>query len=122
MRMVAKRYFLLLGGFGLARSVYAQDIFGADGCVKTAIGCIDPSPGGLFEKFFGVGIGIAGGIAFLLILFGGFKIITSAGNPERLNEGKEVVSSAIAGLLMIIFSVFLLKIIGVNVLGLPGFG
>lgn len=97
------------------------NIFGAGGCIQTAIGCINPSPGGLFAKFFSIGIGIAGGIAFLLIVFGGFQIITSAGNPERLNEGKEIVTSAIAGLLMIIFSVFLLKIIGVNILGLPGF-
>ena len=98
-----------------------QNIFGAGGCIQTAIGCINPSPSGIFEVFFRIGIGIAGGIAFLLIVFGGFQIITSAGNPEKLNEGKEAVSSAIAGLLMIIFSIFLLKIIGVNILGLPGF-
>ncbi|MBI3956059.1 hypothetical protein HY339_02290 [Candidatus Gottesmanbacteria bacterium] len=67
------------------------------------------------------GIGIAGGIAFLLIIFGGFQILTSAGNPERLNAGKELISSAITGLLMIVFSVFLLRIIGVDILGIPSF-
>lgn len=67
-------------------------------------------------------MGIAGGIAFLLILFGGFQIITSAGNPEQLNAGKELISSAIAGLLLIIFSILLLKIIGFNILGIPDFG
>lgn len=98
-----------------------QNAISANGCIQTAIGNICPTPEKLFEKFFSIGIGIAGGIAFLLIVFGGFQIITSAGNPEKLNEGKEAVSSAIAGLLMIIFSVFLLRIIGVNILGLPGF-
>ena len=91
------------------------------GNIDTALGCIPTTQTGFFQKFFGLGIGIAGGIAFLLILYGGIKMMLSAGNPEALNEGREVVTSAIFGLLLIIFSVFILKIIGVNVLGLPGF-
>lgn len=71
------------------------------------------------SKLLNFGIGIAGGIAFLLIIFGGFQILTSAGNPERLNEGKELISSAITGLLMIVFSVLLLQIIGVDILEIP---
>lgn len=91
--------------------------------ISTQIGCIDASSaGGFTNKLFSLGTGIAGGIAFLLIIFGGFQILTSAGNPERLNEGKELISSAIIGLLMIVFSVFLLKTIGVDILCIPGFG
>ena len=98
-----------------------------NGCIgnkiNTAIGCIDVTDsGGFVGELFRFGIGIAGGIALLLILFGGFQILASAGNPEKLNAGKELVGSAIAGLLMIIFSTFLLKIIGVNMLCIPGFG
>lgn len=90
----------------------------------TALGCIITTDQGegLFTKLFTTGTGIAGVIAFIIILLGGFKILTSAGNPERLTEGKEMVSSAIAGLLMIIFSIFILQVIGVNVLCIPGFG
>jgi len=88
----------------------------------TAIGCIPTDPSVFIGKLLLIGIGIAGGIAFLLILFGGFQIMTSAGNPEQLNAGRELISSAIAGLLLIIFSVFILKVIGVNILGIPGFG
>lgn len=94
---------------------------GSETEVDTAIGCIPTDFGGLFTKFFSLGIGIAGGIAFLLILFGGFQILTSAGNPEQLAAGKELVTSAITGLLMIIFSVFLLRVIGVDILGIPDF-
>ncbi len=105
-----------------------------DECVKcfelhdawTALGCLDTQlPTGTSKGFITVllrlGGGLAGGIAFLLILFGGFQIITSAGNPERLNAGRELITSAIAGLLLIIFSIFLLKVIGVDILGIPGF-
>lgn len=88
----------------------------------TAIGCISTDPNSLLEKFLGLATGVSGGIAFLLILFGGFQIMTSAGNPEQLNAGRELVSSAITGLLLILFSVFILQFVGVNIIGIPGFG
>lgn len=89
--------------------------------INTALGCVSVEGAGFVTALLNFGIGIAGGIAMLLIIFGGFQILTSAGNPERLNEGKELISSAITGLLMIIFSVFLLRIIGINILGIPSF-
>lgn len=103
--------------------VFGADPFCSDGtAINTAIGCIDATDAGKFVgELFNLGIGISGGIAMLLILFGGFQILTSTGNPEKLNAGKELVGSAIAGLLMILFSTFLLKVIGVNILCIPGF-
>lgn len=94
---------------------------GGKGGAWTAIGCIETTHELFIKKFITFGAGLAGGIAFLLILFGGFQVMTSTGNPERLNAGKELVVSAIAGLLLVIFSIFLLKIIGYNILGIPGF-
>lgn len=88
----------------------------------TAIGCIPTSPSGFIAKFLGLGVGIAGGIAFLLILFSGFQMMTSTGNPEKLNAGKELMTAAISGLVLIIFSIFLLRLIGVTILQLPEFG
>jgi len=73
------------------------------------------------QKILPFGMGIAGGIAFLLILIGGLQIMMSAGNPEKLNAGKELVSSAVAGLLLIVFSMFILRTIGADILGIPGF-
>lgn len=90
--------------------------------VNTAIGCIPTDPQGFIAKFLGFAVGIAGGVAFLLILFGGLQILTSAGNPEKMNAGKELVTAAISGLLLIVFSVFLLRLIGYSILGIPGFG
>ncbi len=87
----------------------------------TAFGCIPTDPATFIGQVIGIGVGIGGGIAFLLILFGGFQILMSGGNPERLNAGKELVTSAITGLLIIIFSIFILRLIGVTILGIPGF-
>ncbi len=122
---------LLLGAFVLANLFLLHpqaqaagfSPFGKCGgtSIDTALGCIDASGTNFVTKLLSFGIGIAGGIAMILIIFGGFQILTSAGNPERLNEGKELISSAITGLLMIVFSVFLLRIIGVDILGIPSF-
>lgn len=65
---------------------------------------------------------MGGGIAFLLSVWGGITILLAAGNPEKINEGKEIIGSAITGLLFIILSVFLLRLIGFDILQLPGFG
>ncbi len=89
--------------------------------VWTAFGCLPTSTGEFLTPLLKFGSGIAGGIAFLLIIVGGFQMAMSAGNPEKLNEGKELITSAIVGLLFIIFSVFLLRLIGVDILGIPGF-
>lgn len=109
-------------GQGTSNNVSSGIFCGTDGkSINTALGCISVTGTGFVTTLLNFGIGIAGGIAMLLIIFGGFQILTSAGNPERLNEGKELISSAITGLLMIIFSVFLLRIIGINILGIPSF-
>lgn len=91
------------------------------GGVWTAIGCISTSSQGFIEDLLPFAIAIAGGIAFVLILFGSLQVMLSAGNPEKLNAGKELVSSAIIGLLLIIFSIFILQLIGVQILRIPGF-
>jgi hypothetical protein len=94
-------------------------VWTAFGCLPTGFGT--SSGDNFVTTLLKVGSGIAGGIAFLLIIVGGFQIVMSAGNPEKLNEGKELVTSAIVGLLFIIFSIFILKLIGVDILGIPGF-
>ncbi|MBI3385032.1 hypothetical protein HY030_02465 [Candidatus Gottesmanbacteria bacterium] len=86
--------------------------------IPTALGDIPTEPGPLAGWFLSSAIGIAGGLAFLLILYGGFLFMTSAGDPNKLQEATDVILSAISGLLMILFSMFLLKLIGVSILGL----
>lgn len=86
--------------------------------IKTAIGCIHTSPVGFIKDFLKFIIGISGGLAFLLMLLGAFQMVTSAGNPETLQAGRDRFQSAIIGLLFVIFAVLLLQIIGVDILDL----
>jgi hypothetical protein len=91
--------------------------------INTAVGCIPFNDTNALVGFIlGWAIGIGGGLAFLLMLYAGFMILSSQGNPERLKAGQELLTSAIAGVIMLVFSVFILKFIGVDILKLPGFG
>lgn len=91
--------------------------------INTAIGCIPfediPS---FMGWILGWAIGVGGGIAFLLIAYSSLMIMTSSGNPERLKAGQELLTSAISGLIMLIFSIFILRFIGIDILGLNNFG
>lgn len=92
-----------------------------EGEVWTALGCIPTSAEGLVRNLFRISLGIAGGVALLFILFGAFTISVSAGSPESVQKGKEMVTSAIIGLVFIIFSTIILQWIGVSILAIPGF-
>lgn len=91
--------------------------------IDTAIGCIPVNDTNVFMGWIlGWAIGIGGGIAFLLIIYASFMVMTSQGNPERLKAGQELLTSAISGLILLIFSVFILRFIGLDILGLGIFG
>ena len=90
--------------------------------IQTGLGEIPTEPGAFVNTVLKIALGIAGGIAFLLMVFGAFRLMTSTGNPEGVQEGWSILTSAIVGLLFIIFSVFLLRVIGVDILKIPGFG
>ena len=88
----------------------------------TVFGCLSSSPSEFVASILKFILGIGGGIAFLAMILGGFYLITSAGNPIRINEGKKMIFYSGLGLLMIIFSVFILELVGVQILGIPQYG
>jgi len=91
-----------------------------EGKAWTALGCIPTDPTELIKWVFPYLLGFGGLAAFLLIVFAGIQIMTSSGNPEKLKAGKELITSAITGLIFIILSLFLLRVIGVDILRIPG--
>jgi hypothetical protein len=94
------------------------------GGINTAIGCIDVL--GPIETFLGEilkwAVGVGAGIAFLMIIYSGFMIMTATGDPKRMQAGKELLTSAVSGLVLIILSIFILNVIGVDILRLCKFG
>ena len=86
----------------------------------TALGCIPTDPTELIKWAFPYLLGFGGLAAFLLIVFAGIQIMTSSGNPEKLKAGKELITSAVMGLIFIILSLFLLRVVSVDILHIPG--
>lgn len=94
------------------------------GCdsVSTAFGKWSTKPDEFVKDLFGVLLGLAGGIAVLIIMIAGYRMMLSQGDPEKTAGAKEALTAAIVGLLFLIFSFVILQIIGVDLLNLPGFG
>ncbi len=87
--------------------------------IDTAIGCIPIGDVNTFAAFFlKWGLGIAGGIGMLFLVYASFMVITSQGDPKRLQVGKELLMSAISGIIMLALSLFIFRILGINILGL----
>jgi len=56
---------------------------------------------------------IAGIILFFLALFGGFGVITGAGNQDKLKQGQKVLTSALVGFGILFGSYWIIQIIQV---------
>lgn len=88
--------------------------------VNTALGCVpvvmDKFVAWLLPYLFGIG----GGIAFLLMIYGFILMTTSNGDPKAVQGARETITSAVIGLLICIFAIFLLRLITVDILHIPG--
>ncbi|HWY80201.1 MAG TPA: hypothetical protein VNW29_07625 [Candidatus Sulfotelmatobacter sp.] len=89
--------------------------------VLTDFGCFPNDPIGFVQKFYGVGLGFVAGVALLALIYGGYAIMTSRGDPARVNNGKSYIYYAIAGLLLAIFGYAFIQTVLVDILHVPGF-
>ena len=112
----------------LTSSINVNELQGCFSCANnngiwTGMGCLPLDLGTLIGSFvLTTGMGVGGGFALLCIIYAAFMMQSSQGNPEKLKKAQEMITSCIMGLMLIIFSVFIMKLIGVNILRIPGFG
>lgn len=74
----------------------------------------------LVQYFFNFSIAIGGIAAFSMLVLGGFRFLTSAGNPSSQKDAKDIITSAIIGLLLLLSSYLLLQVINPDILTLKG--
>jgi hypothetical protein len=118
----------VLGGLFIlsTRTVLAADPFkvcedqGKPNNIDTALGCIPVGTNDFIKWLLPIIFGIAGGISFLLMVYGFILMATSSGDEKKLQGAKETISSAIVGLLVSIFAIFIFKLVAVNILQIPG--
>ena len=118
--MLKKKFFLVLTAIlTFLQSVSPRGVMAAD-CVDTALGCVPYTVNGFSTWLLQILFGIAGGIAFLLRVYGFILIATSSGDEKKVQAAKETITSAITGLLVSIFALFLFRLIAVDILKIPG--
>jgi glucose uptake protein GlcU len=66
---------------------------------------------GVFKNVVGYALGFAAIVLFILLLVGGFKFITSGGDPKAIEGAKKTLTSAIIGLVVILVSYLILVLI-----------
>lgn len=89
------------------------------GSVNTAIGCIPYDDINNTTAFFlRWALGVGGGIALFLIAVSGIRIMTTKGDPKRLQDARDTLTAAIVGIVMIVLSVFLVRFMSETLLSL----
>ncbi len=58
-----------------------------------------------------IALTVAGLIAVLFLIIGGFRYITSAGNEETAESAKKIIINAIIGIVIIILSFVIVRVI-----------
>ncbi|MGI5898062.1 MAG: hypothetical protein ACOX6Q_02790 [Candidatus Dojkabacteria bacterium] len=62
-------------------------------------------------KIIDVAVPLGVGCAVILLAYGGYMLIASKGNPDKLQEAQGIITNAIIGLLVVLLSVSILLII-----------
>ncbi|MDO8668705.1 MAG: pilin [Candidatus Buchananbacteria bacterium] len=95
-------------------------------CLNVPIGNVKHVSG--FEEYFKLWyefiVGTVGILATVIIMWGGFKWLTSRGNSAAISDAKDRIYSAIIGLFLVFLSYNILAIINPNLvsIGLPTLG
>lgn len=88
----------------------------------TAIGQIDvSSPVGVVMRIFSTALSVGAMGALILIIYSGYKFLTSRANKEAVQGARETLTSAIVGLIFIVFSLVILSVIAGDIIKIPGF-
>ncbi len=93
---------------------------GANCDVNSDPECMTKAGAASFANFFlNFFTTIIGALAFLVMLYGGFRVLMARGDPDAMREGKRYVYGAILGLIIVFGSVLIIKIIGGSLLQIP---
>src|SRR5262249_50546439 len=81
------------------------------GTFQQQIACTTSDPRQLVIVIINVLLGIAGLVAVLFVIIGGFQYMTSAGNEELAERGKRNLQNAIIGVVIIVLSFVIVNVV-----------
>ena len=72
----------------------------------------------VLQQVVNFAVAFAGGVAVVFIMYAAYQLATSRGDREKIETAKHTLTYAIIGLLVIIFSFVIIKLIG-TLIGVP---
>ncbi len=90
--------------------------------VNTPFGPINANMGDVVSTIGKIGVSVGGIAAIGLMSAGAIRILTSTGDPEKLMEGREMITNALMGLALVVLALFVLQFLGWDLLGLGRLG
>lgn len=87
----------------------------------SGVGCINTTPEGIFTTLVRFAMGVMGGVALIRMIILGYRI--QGKDDKQVKEAKEGVISTLGAIVLVLLSVIILRVLGVNILGVvaPGF-
>lgn len=92
-----------------------------EGVEWTIFGCMESGVAGYTQQWIIISTAAVGGLSFVLILFGGYLILTSQGSHEKLRKGRKLIITGVSAALLVFFAVAVLQNVGFEILRIPGF-
>ncbi len=65
----------------------------------------------IFQSILNVAVQLAGVVAFVMIIVGGFQLLTAGGDPKKAQTAKNTITFAVVGLVLLIVAWLILKFI-----------
>lgn len=100
----------MLLGLSLVLAPVALAQYTTPSCGNTMLPC-QTSFRDFFFRIINIALSVAGLVAVLFLIIGGFRYITSAGNEETAEQAKKIIINAIIGIVVIILSFVIVRVI-----------
>lgn len=68
--------------------------------------------GGILSAFLPILFPIAGMVVFLYLIYGGYELMLSGGDPKKTAAGKQVITNALMGFLILFLAYWIVRAIG----------
>lgn len=69
--------------------------------------------GTLLNQLLRYFIPLSGMVLLLFLIYGGYKIMFSGGQPAKISEGKDIIVGALIGFTIIFVAYFLIQLVGI---------
>jgi hypothetical protein len=71
----------------------------------------NPQIGQCVNQIYLWALGAAGALALIMMIYGGYEVMTAAGNAQRATNGKSYIYSSLIGILILLGAYLLLSVI-----------